>query len=494
MSAIPAYSRFFRPLRLLPALGLLWLGGCKVLEPTPPRAGAALPASYGAAAPADSATVAARPWREFFADPALVGLIDTALQRNYDLRMAVQRVEQARSQLLSARGALLPTVSGAAAAGADRWGDYTLNGVGNYDTNLSPNIEGRQRIPTPVTPDYFLGLRSSWEIDLWGKLRQRRRAAAARLLASEQGRQLVTTALVAEVGRLYYELLALDNELAVLGRNTQLQSRALEIVRVQKLGGRATELAVQQFTAQLRRTQGLEFQARQRVVQTENQLNQLLGRYPQRVARGAGIREQSLPDSVAAGVPAQLLLRRPDIRRAELELAATHADVSAARAAFLPSLTITPYVGLNAYRASVLFQPESIAFGVLAGLTAPVFNRSQLKAEYGRATAADQEALLAYQKTLQTGFVEVHTNLRGLANYRRAYARKQEETAALNRAVAVANDLYLTGYASYLEVITAQRGALDAELEATNLRKEQFLQLIELYRALGGGWEPTPAG
>lgn len=480
--------RRYLPLFFL-ALGLL--GGCKVTEPEPPRVSAALPPAFGKLAPTDSASIADQPWRTFFNDPQLVGLIDTALHNNLDLQMAVRRVEQSRAALIAARGALLPTVNGAASAGVDRWGDYTLNGVGNFDTNLSPNIERRQRIPTPFTPDFFLGLRSSWEIDLWGKLRQRRRAATARVLASEQGRYLVTTSVVAQVATLYYELLALDSELDVLRRNAEYQSRALEIVRVQKQAGRATELAVQQFTAQWLRTRGLEQQTLQRVVDSENQLNQLLGRYPQPISRGVAIRRQPLPDTVAAGLPARALLRRPDVRQAELELAATHADVSAARAAFLPSLTIVPYLGLNAYSGALLFRPESVALGALAGLTAPVLNRSQVRAEYQRATALDQEAFFAYQKALQTGFREVHTNLRGLAHYRRAYALKQQEAEALGQAVQAADYLYRANRADYLEVITAQRNVLDAELEATQLRRQQFQLLIDLYRALGGGWEPA---
>ena len=475
---------------------MLSLASCKVTEPAPARVGADLPASFdaSAAAPVDSSGIAAQPWQKFFADKQLVGLIDTALRNNLDLRIAMQRVEQVRASVLLARGALLPTVNGVASAGVDRWGRYTLNGVGNYDTNLSDNIQSDQRIPTPATPDFFLGLRSAWEIDLWGKLRQRRGGAGARLLASEQGRQLVVTTVVAEVARLYYELLAHDNELDVLGRNARLQAQALEIIKVQKLGGRATELAVQQFTAQLLRTQGMEFEVRQRIVEAENQLNQLLGRYPRRIARGLPIGQLPLPDSVAAGVPAHLLLRRPDIRQAELELAATRADVVAARAAFLPSLTITPYAGVNAFRGSLLFQPESIALGALAGLTAPVFNRSLLRADYHRSTATDREAFFHYQRALQTAYREVHTDLRGLANLRRAYALKQQEVATLTQAVNVSRDLFSAGakYASYLEVVTAQRNVLDAELEATQLRQQQFLLLIDLYRALGGGWDAMP--
>ncbi|TGE25260.1 efflux transporter outer membrane subunit [Hymenobacter aquaticus] len=470
--------------RWLPVLtaAALAVSSCQVTKPLPVPTAARVPATFtpGTTHP-DTASIATLSWRRFFADPNLVGLLDTAVQANPDLQIALQRVEIARSGYVAARGALLPTASAVAAASVDRFADYS--GTGFTDTN-----NGRQ-LPTP-TPDYFLGLRSAWEIDVWGKLRSRRKAAYSRVLASEQGRRLVQTALVAQVAQLYYELLALDSELAVLGKNDTLQARALEIVRVQKLGGRATELAVQQFTAQLLRTRGLEVEARQRIVAAENQLNRLLGRYPRRIARGRPIREQQLPAAVAAGLPATMLLRRPDVQQAELKLLAARADVAAARAAFLPSLTLTPYVGLNAYRAALLFStPGSLVFGALAGVAAPLLNRSPLKAEYGRAAAQQQAAFYGYQRAMQVGFEEVVTSLRGVENYRQLYGLQTQEVAALNRAVAISNDLYTANYATYIEVITAQRSALEAELKLTTTRREQFQRLIDLYRALGGGWD-----
>ncbi|MBX0289507.1 efflux transporter outer membrane subunit [Hymenobacter sp. HSC-4F20] len=486
-----------RPLahRLLPALAALTLAvSCRVAAPTVQPAAATMPATFPAtAATTDSTPLADQPWRQFFGDRNLVGLIDTALQANPDLRTAIQRIEIARANLQVQRGALLPTVNGVASAGVEKFGDYTLNGIGNYDTNLSPNIEGRQRIPNP-TPDFFLGLRSSWELDLWGKLRQRRQAAYLRVLASEKGRHLVETALVAEVARLYFNLLGLDNELAVLGKNQRLQERALEIVKVQKQAGRANELAVQQFTAQLLRTRSLEAEAQQRIAASENELNRLLGRYPQRIARGLPILQQPLPTQVQAGLPASMLLRRPDVQQAELELVAARADVSAARAAFLPSLTLTPFIGVNAYRASVLFNsPGSLAYGLLAGLSAPLLNRNGLKADLRRSAAEQQIAYNDYQKAVQTGFEEVSTSLRGIGNYQRMFELQQQEVEALNKAVSVSDDLYKANYASYLEVVTAQRSVLDAELNLTNTRRQQFLLLIDLYRGLGGGWTPAPA-
>jgi NodT family efflux transporter outer membrane factor (OMF) lipoprotein len=468
---------------------LLWvlaLGGCKVTAPVSLPAPARTPEAFGASA--DSSSVADLPWREFFADRNLVSLIDTALRNNPDLRMALQRVEAARADVLVSRAALLPSVSPVAAAGVDKYGDYTLNGVGNYDTNLSQHVEGDRRIPNP-TPDYFLGLRSTWEIDLWSKLRNRKKAAYTRFLASEKGRQLAVTSLVAEVAGLYYELLALDAELDIVRKNIGLQERALETIQAQKQGGRATQLAVQQFQAQLLHTRSLEADKRQAIVRAENRLNRLLGRYPQPITRGEPILEQPLPERVYAGLPAGMLRRRPDVQQVELQLAATRADVDAARAAFLPSLTLTPYVGLNAFKTSLLFNPGSVAYGALAGLAAPLLNRRQVRGEYQRAAAGNLETFHAYQRALLTAYEEVATNLNGLENLRQSYALREESTAVLQDAVATANDLYVTGYASYLEVITAQRSVLEAELELTETRKAQFLTLIDLYRSLGGGWK-----
>ena len=459
---------------------LLFLTSCTVSLPllTQPRA-TAVPSAFQNPAD-DTATIARLDWQQFFADSALVSLIDTALRANPDLGIALQRVEQARAGLLHARGALYPQVSAGGVGSLDKYANFS--GTGNTQTNDGRNL------PTLV-PDLFVGFRSTWEIDLWGKLRSRRKAAYARLLATEQGRRLVQTQLVAQVASLYYELLTYDNQLAVLEKNRAYQERALEVVKIQKLGGRATELAVQQFAAQLLRTRSLAVEARQRIAASENTLNRLLGRYPQSIRRGRALTAQTVPAAVSAGMPAAMLLRRPDVQQAELQLTAARADVAAARAAFLPSLTLAPYMGINAYTPALLLSaPGSLAYGLLAGVAAPVLNRSAVRANYARNAAEQRAAYLNYQKTIQTGFEEVTTNLRGIENYREVADLRQQEVNALTKAVATANDLYRANYATYIEVITAQRSVLDAELNLTAARRQQFLLLIDLYRALGGGW------
>jgi len=465
---------------------LLGMASCKVFQPLSNPSLIAPPATF--AGKTDTASIGHLSRREFFTDPHLLSLIDTALRNNFDLQMATQRIEMARTQLWLGRGAFLPTINAVASAGVDKFGDYTMNGVGNYDTNFSEKIDEDRRIPTP-TPDFFLGLRSTWEIDVWGKLRNAKKAAYARFLSSQKGRQLITTALVAEVSNLYYQLLALDSELETVVKNVRLQETAVEMIGIQKEGGRANELGVKQFQAQLLNTRSLEAQIRQQIVETENLLNLLLGRYPQPVVRGGSIREQEVPEEIRAGIPSDMLQRRPDIQQAELELVAAKADVQAARAAFLPSLTINSYAGYNAFKSALLFNPGSLAYGALAGLSAPLFNQNQLKAGHRRALAENQAAYFAYQKSVINGYREVLSNLKGIEHYRTVSALKAQELETLNQAVGTSKDLFVAGYASYLEVITAQRTVLEAELGLAQAKRQQFQYLIELYRALGGGWE-----
>ncbi len=455
---------------------VLLFGRCKVadlpqLPATPP-----VPATF--AGEADTLSMGDLIWEDFFNDPFLLALIDSALQNNLDLLAAAQRIKVAQADYRLRRGALLPAVRGNVAA--------NLGTVVNPNLVNDPNVD---QSANNIAQNYFVGFQSSWEADLWGRLRLRREAAYRRFMASEKGQHLLITNLVADVARLYYELLGLDNELATIRQNIEFQETALELVRIQKIGGRATELAVQQFQAQLLRTQSLAFEKRQGVIELENELNSLLGRYPQPIARGTSILEQSLPNVVRTGVPSSLLLRRPDIREAELALAAARADVEAARKAFFPSLVLSPFVGMNAPELSLLVKPESVAMGVLAGLTAPIFQQNRIRAGYDRASAETLEAFYNYRQMVITGHQEVVTNLRRAENYRQAYELRKEEAEVLKAAVSTSDLLFAAGYANYLEVITAQARVLEAELSVVDTRKEIFVSLINLYRALGGGWK-----
>lgn len=470
---------------LLAAL-LIAVTGCKLTQPVEQRARIKAPETF--AGQTDSTGIGSMQWKKFFADQYLVALIDTALQNNLDLKMAVQRIEMARAGILAAHGAMLPIIGADVSGGGRKFGDYTMDGVGNYDTNFSGNIDEDRRLPAPFMPDYFVGLRSSWEIDIWGKLKNQKKAAYSRLLASEKGRQAIVTGLIAEIATAYYELLALDTELDIIQKNIALQESAVETIKIQKEAGRANELGVRQLTAQLLNTRSLEFEVKQKIVEIENNVNLLTGRFSQSVPRASAL-QQAMPQTISAGIPAQMLRRRPDIQQAQFDLQANYSEQQAAQLAFLPSLNITAFLGFNAFKSNLLFSPGSIAYSALGGLTAPLLNRKALKATQKRAEAASLEALYAYNKSVLNGFREVSTSLKKLENTRQIGDLKKQEVEVLQQAVATSKDLFLTGYASYLEVITAQRSVLQEELNLTNVQKEQFLALVELYRALGGGWE-----
>lgn len=470
---------------VMAALAFSGTTGCAPMKAVPPAETPDLPGRFGTQT--DTSSIAALSYKELFPDGNLQQLLNTALRRNWDVQAALQRVEQARAQHLFTRGALKPRVLGVVAAGADKFGAYTMNGVGNYDLNKSNNIREDQKVPDPFMPDLFLGLRSSWEVDLWGRLRNLKEGAYLRVLQSARGAQWVKTLLVAEVASRYYELLALDSQREILRKNIQLQQEAVTVIEAQKEGGRATELAVQQFRAQLLNTQALDAGVKQQIVAVENELNLLCGRTPQPIRRVASLMAQPLPTAVRAGLPSALLLRRPDIQQAELALRALEADLSAARKAFMPALTLTPYVGFNSFSAVRLFDPTSLAAGALAGLSAPIFNRAAIQADYDRTLATRQEALFQYQKAAISAFTEVTTNLSEIGNLEQQFQLKEKETRVLESAVGTARDLYLSGYATYLEVITAQRSVVDAELDLVTTKRNQFLSVINLYRTLGGG-------
>ena len=461
--------------------------GCMPAKPLADPKPVTVPENY--TVNSDSSTIATIPWRQFFKDRTLVGLIDTALRNNLNLQNTLYRISVARANLLQAKGLSLPSVEGFVSAAADKYGKYTMTGVGNFDTNLSPNVNDDQKVTTSPTQDYFLGIKTTWEIDIWGKLKARKTEAANRLLATEMGRQWVVTQLVAEVAGQYYELLALDKKLEIIKRNIRLQEQGVEIVKAQMEGGRATSLAVQQFNAQLLQTRGLQLETELDIIKLENQVNLLLGKFPGQIPRGDSINRQPVPDIVQAGIPSQLLTQRPDIREAELLLEASKANTTAVRKAFLPSLVLTPYLAFSAFKLPLLFADGSLTYGLLGGLTQPIFNRNQLKSNFNIATAEQQIAFNNYQQNILQAFQEVMSSLQSIEQYRKIVTVNQTEVQTLTDAVVTSNDLYKSGYASYLEVITAQKGVLDAELNKTLSQKEMQMSLLNLYRSLGGGWQ-----
>lgn len=461
------------------------LSGCKVPQVATSRAILPVPETFSNNANTDTLNVATLNWRTYFADSTLNGLIDAALTNNLDLLTAYQRIEMARAGVRASEGLLRPTVAAGGMTALRKFGLYTMDGAGNATTDIT---EGKL-VPVNL-PDLFIGLQSSWEVDIWKKLRNQQQSAISRYLASVEGKNWVITNLVADVSMAYYELLALDNELEIVRQTIQIQQNAFEVVKIQRQAAASNELAVEQFEAQLLNAQNLEIELLQAITEAENFLNTLLGRFPQPILRDKSRFNWAIPAQVGMGVPSDMLKNRPDIRASELELMATKTDVQVARAAFYPSLVLTRSLGLQAFSPKFLFStPQSLAYSLVGNLAAPIVNRKGIEAQFSGAQAAQVEALYSYQKTILNAYVEVNNQLSNLTNLRRMFDLKTRETALLTRSISTSDKLYRTGRATYLEVLLAQQNALQGKLDLISTQKRQNQAMINLYRALGGGWK-----
>lgn len=462
---------------------LLLLASCKAPAIAPTKASENVPESYGSNN--DTINIAKMSWKNFFKDRYLQELIDTAILNNQELKITLQEIEIAKNDIRVKKGALLPMVGLRAGSGIEKVGRYTSQGAGDATTEIMPGKE----FPDPLV-DFTLGAYANWEVDIWKKLRNSKKAAVNRYLASVEGKNFVLTNLISEVADSYYELLSLDSQLKIVRENVQLQKEALEIVKVQKEAARATELAVQKFQAEVLSSQGREFEILQRIKETENRINFLLGRYPQEILRDKSEFSNLTSPLVNAGIPSQLLENRPDVKQAELELIAAKLDVKAARAEFYPSLDISAGYGLNAFNTRYLFTfPESLLYSLVGDLTAPLINRNAIKAEFKSANARQLQALYNYERSLLNAYLEVATQLSKIDNLEKSYSMKSQEVAALKKSIEVSNDLFRSARVDYFEVLMTQRDALESTLELIETKKEQLNAVVHVYRDLGGGWK-----
>ncbi len=432
----------------------------------------------------DTNNTAKLPWNQFFADPYLVALIDTALKNNQELNILMQEVNISNNEVRARKGEYLPSVNFGLGAGIERVGKYTSQGVSDEQDEYEPG----KHVPEHLQ-DYMAGFFASWEIDIWKKLRNRKQAAFNRYLASIEGRNFMVTRLVAEIANSYYELVALDNQLDILKQNIEIQQNALKIVRLQKQSAKVTELAVRKFEAEVLMNRSLQFEIQQEIVQVENRINFLVGRFPQPVARNAANFTELVPNVVREGIPLQLLDNRPDIREAELQLAATKFDVKAAKAEFYPSFGLKAGVGLQAFNIKYFITtPESILYNIAADLVAPLVNRNAIKAGYFTSGAKQMQAVLTYERSILNAVIEVSNQLAMVDNLTNSYELKQQQVETLNESINISTGLFKSARADYMEVLMTQRDALEAKMELVETKKRQLNASVNIYQALGGGW------
>jgi len=466
------------------ALGICFAAaGCKAPAIVALPAGKTVPASFGDSS--DTTNITATPYRTFFKDKNLVDLIDTALKNNQELMMTLQDIEIAKNDIRVRKGALLPTVALGAGVGVEKVGRYTSQGAGDATTDIADGKE----TPDPLL-DYRLAATANWEVDIWKKLRNAKKAAITRYLSTVEGKNFVLTNLISEVATSYYELQSYDSQLEIVKQNIKLQKNALGIVKVQKEAMRTTELAVQKFQAEVLASQSREFDILQNIKETENKINFLLGRYPHEIIRDKTIILSVEPSVINSGIPAQLMANRPDIKQAELDLTAAKLDVKVARAEFYPSLDISAAIGIQAFKPSYFFKfPESVLYSLAGDLAGPLINRNAIKAEFSSANARQVQAMYNYQRVILNAYMEVSNQLSKISNLEKSYDLKSQQVAALNRSIEVSNDLFKSARADYFEVLMTQRDALESKLELIDTRKEQLNAVVSVYRNLGGGWK-----
>jgi NodT family efflux transporter outer membrane factor (OMF) lipoprotein len=463
------------------AFALLLFYSCKIPQQAQQKPLMPAPETFGSNT--DTTNTATINWKQFFSDKNLVSIIDTALINNWDIQIAIQRIQQAQSNVLLTKGALKPFVDAGVMPSIRKFGEYTMDGAGNKGV---PIVNGTE-VPVHL-PDYLVGLQSTWEIDLWGKLKNKKLSAVNRFLASAEGRYIVVTNLIAEIATSYYDLIGLDQSLRIIDETILLQDSALALIKLQKEALTATELGVKQFEAQLLNLRSLRLEMLQQIAVTENTINLLAGRYPQPVIRDTAFSYSNLISKINAGIPSQLLQNRPDIRQAEFELMASKADVKSAKAAFYPSLNITAGLGLQAFKPNLLFNATSITYNTFGNLMAPLINRSAIKAEFNFANAVQLEAMYNYQKAIVNGYVEVYNQILQVKNLLQVFELKTQEVNALTEAIKASTMLFRANRANYIDVLLAQQNTLQAKLALVETQKKQLLAAVNMYKALGGGW------
>jgi multidrug efflux system outer membrane protein len=440
--------------------------------------------------PATAESIANLPWWELLKDQALQTLVRASLQENLDLQIAAANIEEFQAQLMIAKFDLVPSLNYSG----------SVFGFRNTNDNVVPLAGGA--IPTTI-PGKGGGLSLSheaadigmkWEVDLWGRLRRSIESARAQLLSKEENQRAVILGLVSTVAQTYFDLRGLDFEVEITKRTLKAWDESVRLSELKFKQGAIPKLDLDRFMAERAGTAAQLADLERQVVQTENRLSILLGRRPAEIVRGLHLTEQPMPPAVPPGLPSDLLQRRPDILKVEQDLAATNANIGVAQAERFPQLALTGAIG----GAGLQFQGSSFGpfatFKGSASLTGPLFNASALGYQVKATEAKTQAAVAQYRKTVLSAFQEVEDALIAVQKTGEQRTALEQQVKALQSAYSLADFRYQGGRASYLDVLTAQRSLFDSELALARTRRAQLTSVVQLYKALGGGWSPEMGG
>ncbi|WP_227254799.1 TolC family protein [Frigoriglobus tundricola] len=475
---------------------LLVLPSCQIPSLRLSEPGPGLPANYDAAnnsaSPNPGATSTENSSQlgieEFYNDPILSNLIVQGLVNNRELKALDQEVQVARSEIISRQGAYLPFLSVGARAGVDKPSLFTPEGAVEKYLEYYPGAH----FPDPL-PNFVGSLNLFWQLDIWRELRNARDAAIQRYFAASEKRNDFVTRLIAEIAENYYSLMALDKRLETLDQIIDLQQKSLEAAEQRLQAGRGNSLAVQRFQADVRRFQSEKLIVQQEIVETENRVNFRVNRFPQPVERTSAAFYDLNIHALSVGVPAQLLLSRPDIRQAERELVAAGIDIKVARARFFPKLDLSADVGYQSFNPKyLLMSPEALIYGVAGDLVAPLINKRAIQAEFLGANAKQLESVYNYQRVVLNAYTEVINRVALVENYRKSIELKKQQLEALTLAVDTSTRLFNAARVEFLEVLTTQRDLFDARTTLIETKRQQLVATANAYQALGGGGNLLP--
>lgn len=438
-----------------------------------------LPAHFNHETTTDTSSIAQINWHAFFRDTTLLRLVNEGLSHNYNLQIALKRMEAAQQQVKQAKLLGLPDVDLQVSAQTSRPSDKSLSGASIGSFPGTNHIE-----------DYLGAVSLSWEADIWGKIRNQKEATLASYLQTADVAKAVRTRLIADIASGYYNLLMLDEQMSIAQENLSLRDSTLQLTRLLKQAGQVTSLATQQAEAQMQSTEAFIHQLKIDLSLQEHALNILTGALPDTIVRSTRLSQLKIPDTLSAGIPAALVSRRPDVKAQEMALVAANAREGIAKADLYPSLNITASGGVNAFKASNWFTVPGALFGLVSGTVAqPIFQHRQLKTNWEIAKVERQEAVLSFRQSVLNAVGEVSDALVQIDQLKKKQTVTENRVNTLQEAVSNAQLLFRSGMANYLEVITAQQNALQAELSLADIKRQRLSASVELYRALGGGWQ-----
>jgi multidrug efflux system outer membrane protein len=459
-------------------LVLIFLSACRMGKEYQ-RPELELPKQFGSVAFADTGSIADIEWKKFFTDTTLQGLIEKGLQYNHDLLIAVKRIDIAQQQVKQSKALQLPEVDLRITGQFSRPSDNSLNGISLKSFLGKSYLE-----------NYNTSLNLSWEADIWGKIRGQKEIALREYLRTTEAAKAVQTQLVADISQGFFNLLMLDKQLEIARHNLVLSDSFLVATRLLKDAGVGNALGVQQAEAQKQSTALLIPQLEQNIAIQENALQVLTGQLPGAIARKISLSEFALANALSAGLPVAMLSRRPDVRSSELALMVANTQVGIAQANMYPTLNITAGGGLESFKASNWFNIPNSLFGLAAGSIAqPIFKRRALKTQYEVAKLQREQSVIEFRQTVLQATGEVANALVQADKLKQQEQIASGQVDTLRHAVSNAKLLFRSDMANYLEVITAQGNALQAELNLASIRRQELSAMVELYRSLGGGWK-----